>query len=572
MAGLDSIRPLGQMPPEESGIPDWSRQQQPDATGGNLPSMSPSPFVGGVQYLNRMSLELPWGAADEFRKRWDGDYSKAKQEYDAQKAMLAQYEAAVDPKIKYLRAAAGLLSPTKTGSFGESLGYGLSGYAQGAEEEVKAKREAEKMKMQLGLTTAHQGMQDALAMGDRDLKVMSTLSALERARAAMTKTPDLMQIHAWMNDPNITQDERLQRRRLVELRYGTHQIKNAGAINQGGIDSPEVARLTNTPLWQRAVAEATKFHPETAYQGADASVRNAAIERDALRIYNAQSSPQAAPSPQPGPQPSPQPAPQPSPQPAPQPGPQPAAPQAALMPQPSSYMDILTEGFKAPPPRQPGVIVDKVTQANLEAMMKGAEDAYQKSIAPGGDAGLKMKQNLSALRAINPTTGPIAPMVSSIAKWMDVLPESVRANSSIIREGDRIGSAEKLIESMRNDILLMAKGVQTEGDAQRAMKQIANISDPKARWDTMMSYMNAVADAQIDRQLFYGKHREKIGNYMGADTAWLQNAPRDLIKPIKHKDGTEKFVSYREFMQQATTNGMSIRDAWKKWNDHKWGE
>jgi hypothetical protein len=47
-----------------------------------------------------------------------------------------------------MNLAAGLLKPTRTGSFGESLGYGLEGYSKAAQEEMAQKQLIEKQKLE----------------------------------------------------------------------------------------------------------------------------------------------------------------------------------------------------------------------------------------------------------------------------------------------------------------------------------------------------------------------------------------------------------------------------------------
>lgn len=64
-----------------------------------------------------------------------------------------------DPRLMSL--AAGLLAPTKTGSFSESLGYGLRGYSEEAERQLKREQEDAKMMYELE-AQAQQAKQDLL--------------------------------------------------------------------------------------------------------------------------------------------------------------------------------------------------------------------------------------------------------------------------------------------------------------------------------------------------------------------------------------------------------------------------
>lgn len=64
-----------------------------------------------------------------------------------------------DPALMGL--AVGLLAPTKTGSFGESLGYGLKGYGEEAERQFRRQQEEAKLAYELE-TQAQQAKQDLL--------------------------------------------------------------------------------------------------------------------------------------------------------------------------------------------------------------------------------------------------------------------------------------------------------------------------------------------------------------------------------------------------------------------------
>jgi hypothetical protein len=64
----------------------------------------------------------------------------------------------------------------------------------------------------------------------------------------------------------------------------------------------------------------------------------------------------------------------------------------------------------------------------------------------------------------------------------------------------RLADFDAGLEKLRNDILLLHKGVQTEGDAQRAMKQIiASRNDPKVAQAQLNKLMELNARAAQDR-------------------------------------------------------------------------
>lgn len=487
----------------------------------------------------------------------------------------------VNTNAPFLHMAAGMFKPTRTGSFGESLGYGLEGFAK-SRDSVDAQLAAEAQRnADFGYKSAVDEFGQARDIDKLALDAWKTENLLKKTQQALSKGTPTMQEYRWLNGadlpPNIPPEQReaeLKRRKETwQFRMGTTQMKNAGAI----AESPGVARLINLPLWLKAEAAAAKMHPVEAYGGQDVAVRNAAIQADALRIFNSvpmtgftgtptSPAPAVVAPAAPG---------QPAVPAVPAPPAAPAAPPQTGVPvvpgstetEPQTLMDILTRGIAKPEARRFGTIKDPTEEKIREAEAKNASETYQKEVVPMGAAGLKMRQTMSTLRALDPSTGLIAPIVATVARWLDVLPESVKQESEIIRHGDRIGTADKLVRAMQNDILLLAKGVQTEGDAKRALAQIMTIDDPKKRWQMMMSYMGAISDAHIDKQMFYGKYLGRRGDYVGADTAWLERFGKTpLVRMVRSKDGSERIENYSSFMARARENGVSPQKAWEMWN------
>jgi len=146
-------------------------QQQP--TGG-LGAMAPAKPQGApppepseakdaarISSMEQEQTDTPANMMDRAIQR----QREAARALETQTALLRQsYDARTslpfDPKLMAL--SAGLLQPTKTGGFGESLGYGVEKYAAEAEKEQLRKQQAEKQKMELS--------QQELAMGTKNLE------------------------------------------------------------------------------------------------------------------------------------------------------------------------------------------------------------------------------------------------------------------------------------------------------------------------------------------------------------------------------------------------------------------
>ncbi|CUJ67134.1 hypothetical protein [Achromobacter sp. 2789STDY5608628] len=138
-----------------------------------------------------------------------------------------------------------------------------------------------------------------------------------------------------------------------------------------------------------------------------------------------------------------------------------------------------------------GVIVDKTNATAAPAQMQGGgalPPANDPSRKPLPSAALKMQQEaleaMGLVGGINADLGAIqqqvregkldlGPMANKISEgmnWAGMSSENSRAYASFM----------STLEKLRNDSLRLNKGVQTEGDAQRAWNELlSNVNDPK---------------------------------------------------------------------------------------------
>ena len=87
-------------------------------------------------YMDKTMQELQSG-----RQALNSQYEKMKA------ALSARTQLPFDPAL--MRMAAGFLQPTKTGSFGESLGYATTGYLDEAEKEMARQQAAQKLQLEI---------------------------------------------------------------------------------------------------------------------------------------------------------------------------------------------------------------------------------------------------------------------------------------------------------------------------------------------------------------------------------------------------------------------------------------
>ena len=147
-------------------------QQQP--TGG-LGAMAPAPKPQGAPppepseakdaaRISSMEQDQPDTPAN-MMDRAIQKQREAARALEAQTALLRQsYDARMSLPFdtSLMAAAAGFLKPTKTGSFGESLGYAAENYAADAEKAQLRKQQMEKQKLELA--------QQEMAMGTKNLE------------------------------------------------------------------------------------------------------------------------------------------------------------------------------------------------------------------------------------------------------------------------------------------------------------------------------------------------------------------------------------------------------------------
>jgi hypothetical protein len=155
-------------------------------------------------------------------------------------------------------------------------------------------------------------------------------------------------------------------------------------------------------------------------------------------------------------------------------------------------------------------------------------------------------------------------MAGDTGKWaLSFLPQDSDLSKGIANAQE----AEKLTAQMVNQILLAAKGVQTEGDAQRARSQITQIgSDPDAN-AYVEAYVTETARQLKMREKMGREHKNKTGTYEGYDDAWqaspIMTDAKGSVKKIGSKwIGLTQYIDkFRSKYPSATDN-----DAVASWN------
>lgn len=154
-------------------------------------------------------------------------------------------------------------------------------------------------------------------------------------------------------------------------------------------------------------------------------------------------------------------------------------------------------------------------------------------------------------------------MAGDTGRWaMDFLPE----NSDLRKGIANAQEAEKLTAGMINQILLAAKGVQTEGDAQRARSQVTSIgTDPDAN-KYLEAYINETAQRLQLRRKMGEQYRKENRSFEGYDDMW-QSSPYMRANATVKKLGATWVGSTQYISKYMAKNpGATEADAIESWN------
>lgn len=230
--------------------------------------------------------------------------------------------------------------------------------------------------------------------------------------------------------------------------------------------------------------------------------------------------------------------------PAPQPAAAPATPPAAqATPLPGKVATPPSDGSAAPgaskfagfalpvavtPPAVPrGALRDpnaeKVATKGKGASAELMAKYYVDDVVKGADAAREILQATKQLASMELPSGAIKTWtIEKLGPMADAMRQAGMGDTGpILRQSIAMNSAQPIIEKMRQSILQLAKGVQTEGDADRALAQIANMKSPKEAFQAMLKLQAALAQRGIDRQGLFDEYGSaNNGLYTGAPQRW----------------------------------------------------
>lgn len=147
---------------------------------------------------------------------------------------------------------------------------------------------------------------------------------------------------------------------------------------------------------------------------------------------------------------------------------------------------------------------------------KGAIKDYEENIKPAANMASSMLQTLSVVKQIPRTQDMFAPYREKLGAAMDAL----GMDGKMVREAQSLQQLRPILAKIANDRLLLAKGVQTEGDAQRAYNEFVKITDTQKAADFMYAWTEELANrAKFKKQIYDLSAKEK-GTMKEGDSYW----------------------------------------------------
>ena len=138
-------------------------------------------------------------------------------------------------------------------------------------------------------------------------------------------------------------------------------------------------------------------------------------------------------------------------------------------------------------------------------------------------------------------------------------------DGAMVKEAQSLQQVRPLLAKIANDRLLMAKGVQTEGDAQRAYNEFVQITDTQQAADFMYAWAEELANrAKFKDQVYKLSGKEKgtmrEGSNYWNQTDYAQAAP---VAILNGKPWT--FTAWRNAFVKANPDA-GVSDLLSTWN------
>ena len=228
---------------------------------------------------------------------------------------------------------------------------------------------------------------------------------------------------------------------------------------------------------------------------------------------------------------------------------------------PLGMADTTTYGEIPSPERR-----DRPEEERRKTFATGSEEAalkaYEEEIRPGARAAEGLLTSVATLRQIPRTQDRFAPYRETLGSVMDAL----GLDGKMAREAESLQQVRPLLAKIANDRLLLAKGVQTEGDAQRAYNEFLKIDDTQAAADFMYEWTEELARRAKFKDEIYRAAAQEEGTWQRGQNYWDRSDYAQSAPVVLLNGRPWGFTKWREqFLQQ--NPDATIRDAIDVWND-----
>lgn len=208
----------------------------------------------------------------------------------------------------------------------------------------------------------------------------------------------------------------------------------------------------------------------------------------------------------------------------------------------------------------------KTAEGSAEMYTKSFDDNVVKPAAAFANTG-KIMQDFNALGQMQTAlkNGKIKEFMAGEGGryLMPLLGE----NSDLRKGIANAQEADKLTQQMVNQILLAAKGVQTEGDAQRARSQVTSVGvDPDAN-AYIEAFVTETARQLQEREKLGLAYKQAKGTFEGYDSVWREAPIMKEARGSVKKVG-KTWVGVSQYIEKfkAKNPGATDFDAIKSWN------
>lgn len=195
--------------------------------------------------------------------------------------------------------------------------------------------------------------------------------------------------------------------------------------------------------------------------------------------------------------------------------------------------------------------LDPAEEARKKTFQTETESAavknYSDVVAPAAAAAETVKNNIDVLRAVPLNMGAFAPYRAKVGEAL----EAMGMSGQLVSEAQNVQQIRPILTSIANNRLLLAKGVQTEGDAQRAFNEFVKITDTQKAADFMYAWSEELATRAQAKKEAYDKGAQLEGTHRKGEDYW------------KHTD-------YFKAAPVAMLPGARAGEPAKVWNYSSW--